>query len=51
MQLDMQKFIAGIHDYFSRALSPLVARVKVLEEKPDSSDEFVREMGNAYKDE
>lgn len=33
MSVDVQKLVDGVHDYIGRALSPIVARIKALEER------------------
>lgn len=33
MQLDVAKFVAGIHDYLARAMVPLADRIKALEQR------------------
>jgi integrin beta 3 len=33
MRLDVEKFIAGLHDYIGKAMQPLTARVKALEDR------------------
>ncbi len=32
--INTEKFIAGLHDYIGKALAPIVARLKALEERP-----------------
>ncbi len=32
--MDVKKFVADLHDYLGQALSPLVARIKALEDRP-----------------
>lgn len=36
--LDVDKFIDGLHDYISRALSPLVSRLAAIEARPEPRD-------------
>lgn len=33
MSLDIEKFVAGLHDYLERALKPLAERIAALEKK------------------
>jgi hypothetical protein len=43
MSLDIEKFVAGLHDYLSKAFTPLVQRIVALEQLP------VKTLADAYK--
>lgn len=48
--LDVEKFVAGLHDYIGKAIAPLMTRIKALEERPapavgkDVDHELVKAM-------
>lgn len=41
--IDIETFVAGVHDYISRALKPVVERLKALEEGPAAT------LADAYR--
>ena len=43
MSFDVEKFVDGIHEYFAKEFSPILARVKAIEERqPDKGDQGER---------